>query len=602
MRLLLLDEKQNIFSSIVNPISAIETQEINVASQLNMSVLITKGNLESLSKAKYIAVPVNTDSNNKYHLFNIQSLKTADDTIEIVGIEDAFDELSGYGYLQEYRQIDKSLKDVSAVVFNGTRWQVGTCPTITSTVYIYYISRLEALKKIVVAYGVEVQFIYTIVDNRIVKRKINFFEQIGTETNRRFVYGQGALSVSKEENRVSVFTAAVGRGKGLAITDDNGVETGGFERKLKFDDIAWSKGNGDPEDKPLGQEWIELPDATQLWGYSDGTPRTTIYDFPDIEDKQELLQQTYEKLVEDSRPKVQFKSTLFKAGFLNLGDSVIIVRHDLNIVYKARVFKIERNLLNDNLTTVDIGDYLLKTQPEREQDLLNSINQVEDNINNTVTNVVSDLNNQMSDQKTEIGEKIVDINQQLVEQHTQSEEAISQAVEDVQSLIKEKTEAIKTEVSNFVSQNSNGPITVYGEDGQVAKGMPKISALKGDGFELNSSGFNFGGRLIGGDGKLVADEVAAMSTITSPIIEGGEVHYGKMVGVSVESATMTGLIYIRSTGSGGVAVMSGDYGFSFGNSAIGADSARLPNTVIQGNLTVHGAIWADETIKSGKAS
>ena len=601
MKILLLDKTETVFTVITDALEATEVQEINTAFTLSATLKLTKDNQSALERAVYAAVPITEDETNKFHLYSIQSFKNSDNTLEITGIEQAYDELAGYGYLKEFRQEDKPLKDLANIVFNDTRWQVGTCPVLNSTVYIYYISRLEALKKIVTAYGVEVQFVYTVANSHITKRTVNFYSQIGKDTGRRYVYGTNALSVVREENRVELFTAAVGRGKGIQTTDDTGEATGGFSRKIGFSDVVWSKANGNPVDKPAGQEWVELPEATAIWGYPDGVPRTTILEFSDIDDPNQLLQATYDKLVELARPKVQFNASVAVVGGAGLGDRAAIIRHDLDIKYKARIFKLTRDLLDEHNNSVDIGDYLVKTQPEREEELQNSIGQVEDNVNTTLDQTVSDVTGQLDEQKTDFKQKIIDINNSFDEQTRQNAEAIQAAVEEFQQAVKENVDEVKSQLAEYVGQNSNGPITLYDENGNVIKGVPKIGSLKGNGFELNSSGFNFGGRLIGGDGTLYADGIYG-NELTGTIINGGTINGGEVNGVTFTGATFDGKNYFRSAGSGGVAVLSGDHGLSFGNSAIGADSAKLPNTVIWGNLTVHGAIWADETIKSGKAA
>lgn len=72
------------------------------------------------------------------------------------------------------------------------------------------------------------------------------------------------------------------------------------------------KSNGDPLDKPKGQNWLEDPEATQKYGIpqKDGSmrKRETVVVFDDIEDPEELLKNTYAALVESARPLVQFKA------------------------------------------------------------------------------------------------------------------------------------------------------------------------------------------------------------------------------------------------------------------------------------------------------
>ena len=58
----------------------------------------------------------------------------------------------------------------------------------------------------------------------------------------------------------------------------------GYGRRITFADVEWSKANGDPLDKPKGQEWLEDPDATKQLGFSDGHMRIGLEVFEDVDD------------------------------------------------------------------------------------------------------------------------------------------------------------------------------------------------------------------------------------------------------------------------------------------------------------------------------
>jgi hypothetical protein len=177
---------------------------------------------------------------------------------------------------------------------------------------------------------------------------------MSSDKGKRFSYGSKLLSVVKEKDSAELYTALVGRGKGEEVGD-------GYGRRIGFEDVEWSIANGDPADKPIGQEFVELPDMTALYGYPDGEPRTGIVIFEDTEDEALLLVQTYEKLVETSRPQVQFKAVVQLIGDVELGETVSIIRHDLNFKYKTRVFKIKRNLLDNSRTEVELGDRITES-------------------------------------------------------------------------------------------------------------------------------------------------------------------------------------------------------------------------------------------------
>ncbi|WZU03162.1 phage tail protein [Erysipelothrix sp. D19-032] len=131
---------------------------------------------------------------------------------------------------------------------------------------------------------------------------------------------------------------------------------GGFGRKITFKDIEWSKSKGDPVDKPKGQSFVELPSATKEFGYDGLVPKIGIIDFSDIEDKSELLEQTYKYLVENARPKIQFKGSGLAAKDIELGETCAVIHSDMNIRYKTRVFKVKRDFLNEEVIQFEFGD------------------------------------------------------------------------------------------------------------------------------------------------------------------------------------------------------------------------------------------------------
>lgn len=387
MRLILFDHAEKPVKIITDVLDGHEESEINAAAQLSLTLDMQAVSQADLEATAFIAIPRPHQPNNQFNMYAVQSFSNDDNAYSVTGVDQFNFELAGYGYIPAKRMPKASLADVTNTIFGGTRWRVADQDQVPeSAIYFNYNSRIEAVKKMVAAFGVEVEHYYVVKDNRITDRVVNIKKQVGEDTFRRFVYGDNALSVVREEARDSIYTAAVGRGKGEEKTDDEGNSTGGYGRKITFSDVVWSKANGDPVDKPAGQEWVELSDRTKEWGNPDGTPRTTILDFDDTTDPAVLLQQTYDSLVDLARPKVQFRAEVQNIGWLNLGDRVIIVRFDQNIKYKARVYKIDRNILDEKQSTVEIGDYLIKSQAEREDDM----NQQIDNVNDKVDQETQD--------------------------------------------------------------------------------------------------------------------------------------------------------------------------------------------------------------------
>lgn len=354
MSLYVFNNSQEIIKVIQNDriLSMCQEQEVNSKDEIYIEI----PNKDWLTdeEAFYVAV---RDSYERYtfHMYKILKVTTGTHTSEIMGIQVGYDELKAYGYIKDRRFNGSPVRTALEAIVEGTDWDIGYISEdlpVTSTNF-YYITRLEALSKLIEVSGGEVQFRVEIAGNKIVAKRIDLYKELGEDKGKRFTYGGKLLSITKESDNTEVVTALVGRGKGEE------TETGGYGRRLTFKDVEW--GTNKPVLKPLGQEYIEIPEMTELYGYPDGNPRYGLAEFEDIEDADELLEHTYRTLVDLSRPKIQFKASVNNVGDMQLGETVTIIRGDLGFRYKTRVFSVKRDLLDNNRTVVELGDKIVQS-------------------------------------------------------------------------------------------------------------------------------------------------------------------------------------------------------------------------------------------------
>ena len=359
MIIYLLNKNQSTIKAIntKNLIEAKYTEQINAANQLTFSVPLKN----RLSKKVFYALFQKPDSSD-FLMFKINDESIQNDRITYTGIDAAYDELKAYGYIKDIRPVKRTALEILQQVLKGTRWEPGNIPT-TSPIdtNFYYQNYLDCIQQIAKLFNFELTFTYNFDTRlqRISSRKVNFYLQQGERTGKRFEYGSNLLEVTREEDSQEIYTALVGRGKGEEKTDEEtGEATGGYGRRINFSDVVWSKANGDPADKPAGQEFIEDPEATKVFGYDDGKPRTGIVVFEDIEDPTELLQATWTALKSSERPKASFKANVTDVGNLGLGDTIAIIRHELQIEYFTRVYKVTHDLQNKQNNVIEMGDDL----------------------------------------------------------------------------------------------------------------------------------------------------------------------------------------------------------------------------------------------------
>ncbi|UUY24063.1 phage tail protein [Ligilactobacillus salivarius] len=351
----LLDKQQNIIKALDNTIvEASMIEEINAANKLTFSVM-TNSRIDI--SIHYVCIPA--PKGEEFLLFKLISETVKNDRVEYTAVESAYDELKSYAYIKDARPQDKTAGEMLTQILQGTRWSLGyIADTARASTNFYYITVLEAIQKVVDLFNVELTFTVNIdkKTNVISSRRINLYTQQGRRLGKRFEYGSNLLEVTREQSSEDLITALVGRGKGEEVSQGEDGSPDGYGRRITFADIEWKRANGNPADKPKGQEYVEDKDATALYGFSDGKPRIGLTTFEDITDPQELLKATWASLQVAKRPKVSFKASVLDVGDLGLGDTVAIIRHDLGIEYFTRVYKVDHDLLDKNNNTIELGD------------------------------------------------------------------------------------------------------------------------------------------------------------------------------------------------------------------------------------------------------
>lgn len=348
-----LNKKQDVIGIVSSDIiSATLEEQINTAGSLKFVVA------KKLSAGcQYVLIQ--RPGATTYMCFKILTETQEDNKISYTAVESAYDELGSYSYIKDMRPQNRTAKEMLQQILSATRFSVGyVADTGTQSTNFYYTTVLASLQSVVNLFDLEVTFdvVFDPIDNQVKKRMVNLYQQQGARTGRRFEYGDKLLSVTQEQSSDELVTALVGRGSSVQVSEGTDGSPDGYSRKITFADVVWKKSAGNPLDKPAGQEYLEDPSATAVYGFSDGKPRIGFVEFDKINDKNLLIKATYDKLQELKRPKVSFKASVTDVGSLNLGDTVAIIRHDLKIEYLTRVYKVTHDLLNAQNNTVELGD------------------------------------------------------------------------------------------------------------------------------------------------------------------------------------------------------------------------------------------------------
>nr|DAI95401.1 MAG TPA: tail protein [Caudoviricetes sp.] len=349
-------------------IESIQSKEITAdkSELMNDTLSVSVLDDKKIRDAAFMAVRENDDS---FSMYKITADSDPRGRLSFTGVNFAVDELHSFIVL-DMRPSNRSIKQVAEQIlgYTNAEWRVGyvdpTLPAISGT--FYYLSVKDALKQLQ-TFGCEIVFKCKIDGNKITDKWIEIYKQIGIFSNKRFVYGSNALEVVRQRDRSQLYTSIIGRGKGEEVGD-------GYGRRIEFTDIEWKKSNGNPLDKPKGQNWLEYPEMTALYGIpmKNGSKRKreTVLILEDIEDPRELLQATYENLVEYSRPLIQFKTSVL--GGDSIGNTVTIHRSDKNYHYKTRVFSVKIDRIR-NKVECGLGDNLNTSSTRQAASVQNSV-------------------------------------------------------------------------------------------------------------------------------------------------------------------------------------------------------------------------------------
>lgn len=303
----------------------------------------------------------------EYRIVDVQRTDSMDgSTITATG-EHAFYELLGEP-INDIRPTSTTATAAVIQALTGTRWSIGTGDSLgDNSCRIYKTSVLSALSTIAKTWGGELRFWIQVTGNVISGRRVDILSQRGTVTNKRFEFRKDLVSVTQTVNMQNLATALIGRGKGVEVDGGSATEDPAYGRRLEFDEIAWATGDGDPADKPLGQNWIGDDTAASAYGPG-GRHIFSFVQYDDCTDAEELLTLTYNELQVRKAPQTTYELSAvvleelsgYSHEAVRLGDTVRIINAAVSPVStgEARVIYIDRSLTDPTSCQLIIGNYI----------------------------------------------------------------------------------------------------------------------------------------------------------------------------------------------------------------------------------------------------
>ena len=322
--------------------------------------------------------------------YRLDTFTKEDGMFTFTGTHEFFDDMKTRHIHENVIMRDVTASSALEAVLDGSTWQVGrVVDTFPRTMNMFYMTSLDAFWHFLQLYRVEYTLRMTYTNGEITGKFVDLHVPGERDYGRLYEYGNNLIKVIAEQSNTELFTAAYGRGKGelVSLPEEHSSGRAGYRSSHTFSDIEWSKAKGDPVDKPLGQEFVEIPEATAIHGHTDGTPRFGIFKFGDVEDHEELLILTYNQLLDNLRPRADFEADVFESETIHLGEIVNIMRTDMDIRYKTKIYKLERDFLVSERKSIKFGDKIVKERSDQVREL-EADRRIEAEDNNTL---VSDL-------------------------------------------------------------------------------------------------------------------------------------------------------------------------------------------------------------------
>ncbi|MDE1375033.1 prophage endopeptidase tail family protein [Bacillus sp. FSL K6-3846] len=366
------DKKQTIISSEAKEAcrfyDAPFREELNVGSSFSF---VADADHEDSVHIKPENQVVFEDRRGRKRNFVIKELEDADDGANArirAYCEPALSELYDE-FVTDIRPQNRTAQYVLDRILEGTRWRANVPVDLgLHSTNFYRISVMEAINQILQIWGGEYydEVVFDENDN-IVDRVIHILPRRGQDTGKRAEIDKDIQEITRTVLSYPV-TALYGYGASLE------TEGGGNTRYIDFSDVEWVKANGDPVDKPKGQEWVGDPELLEKFGrimYDGKTKRHRFQKWQDdsIQDPAELLKKTYEALINHEMVQVNYSLKLelleYISGYeheaVDLGDTMIAIddnfRHPIEV--QTRVIAIEYDLSDPvNTAQVEMGQFL----------------------------------------------------------------------------------------------------------------------------------------------------------------------------------------------------------------------------------------------------
>lgn len=298
-----------------------------------------------------------TDPDGTFQAFEIRSAKSLEPDgaqsfeAEHIAVAELSDE-----YLESLTPTNATPANALSMALQGTLWRIGTVTaTNRAGAEIKDKNAWKAVCEIRDAWKLRVTPRVTFGPNGITGRFLDAEPDAPVLRGLRLSMNRNIDKAGVTYDDRELATALYGFGKSVNVGD-------GSYQKVTFAGKAWAKSAGKPADKPAGQRYVEDAEATAAFGRN-GRARFASVTFNEVEDADELLQKTWERLQEINKPRLSIELTvadLKRLGYLGealrLGEGAMVEIEPRGLKVEAKIIKLSVDLIHPDKTKPTIGN------------------------------------------------------------------------------------------------------------------------------------------------------------------------------------------------------------------------------------------------------
>ena len=361
VKLMVFNRDEEYIGDVSNLISANQSIELNGEDFITFETL--DNNIEKGYRILYHDRKV--DRFYEYIVQEKNEYKEGNVVVNDIYAENSLAETVG-DFIEDKRSINQRVGHAVERALEPTRWSIGEVydSQELGTVTFYRTNARAAINDIVEEWQLELKTEITWdAKAKKIRRKLHFLNHIGEFRGNRLTYTRDILEIKRKTLPRDIVTALYGFGKGEE------TESGGYGRRIDFSSIN------------NGKSYVENNEARELWGRPDNNGKKVHsfgkVEFDNITDKERLLERTKSELEKLSKPAVSYEVKILdffrlsgsEHDYVEEGDTVKILDRDFvpAINYNTRVLEIERDLINEEDTTITLGE-LVRNIADRESE------------------------------------------------------------------------------------------------------------------------------------------------------------------------------------------------------------------------------------------